>query len=329
MTLIFSAQMETDLSEWSTVGPLLTHSVPGLNSTAGKMNGSVGGGAPTSTATKNLTPFIRDEVYLSFYLDLQNPGTFGTGEAVLCRVNYENGDPLFNIVLVSTVITQWRIRLDVFEATGSVATPAFSVVATGQIFIEVALSSTFAALWLDGTLQSVISFIPVGGNLDQVEFGVLTQSESSWGSTSFFDEVLLRDDFSLISTNFVVLPATIFTFELPSPEVTAGPVRYQINGLDICGVQSIWSEIVVRTNPNGTKQFSTWALCRWSIPLTTQDVWQALELVEGQSVTIATNRYDNRNEQAVYSGAQFMGVANQIQSGIQATSINVEFRVKI
>ncbi len=331
MTVLFFAKNEIDLSEWDSItsvpGATPEHATPGLNSTLGKIsclsNASV-------FVTKELTPFPNEELSLDFYFLVTFAGGFSAATSQLARIFYDDGNLFCDITLQMLIVpTSLSLFIRLYGKDGVVQSSSVSIVTATEYHIQAGFSDKGGSLYLDGVFVDYISANMTTGLLEQLDIGTMGTTLGALATPYFFDEVRVVDDFSELPDTILEPDPVVLTIFPIVPEITADVLTYKVNDIEICGVQSLWAEVIVRTNPNGTKAYSTWALNRWSIPITTQEVWEGLELVEGESIILATNRYDNRNSQASYTDAIFMGVANQLQVGLPATNINIEFRVKV
>ncbi len=105
---------------------------------------------------------------------------------------------------------------------------------------------------------------------------------------------------------------------------------YRVNGsITFHGVRSDWSRIPKRTKADGTIEHLDYRLNVWDIAQAEMSAYEALRALQGRALeSLATNDPGDRNEAATYSDVE-VGLVNCVQIGRRATSIHIEFKVKV
>lgn len=106
-------------------------------------------------------------------------------------------------------------------------------------------------------------------------------------------------------------------------------VQYLLNNITVPGVQTSWERIIKRVNSDGSIIYSPWLNHIWRIGELELDIWNALQVYEGQIIgAINSNDIEKANNGFVYFNCIFESL-NGVAVGHLMTNVELKLNVNL
>ena len=106
--------------------------------------------------------------------------------------------------------------------------------------------------------------------------------------------------------------------------------QHDINGTNVNHVTAVWSDRPVNSFLNGKTTANRWRSHRWTSNVMTESEFNTLEALEGQTVSITTTKYSDRNNTnyVTYYDVKFLSITGT-HSGPRFEGVSMEFAVLV